>query len=232
MKSYVINFIRHGMTQANINGQYVGVTDIPVCEEGLNKLKQLKNDCIYPKVEAYYSSPLKRCIQTCGVIYPEAEPIVIDGLKECDFGDWETKTPSELKDNAQYQAWIKSGRQLTPPNGESGEQFKKRLCNAVEKLIEDLMRNGITSSAVFAHGGVIMAILSLYGLPKLNPYELIVANGCGYSVRVTPGLWMRDKVFEICEKIPLGHVEKIGGKFKNMIDEQIDGENGKKEENV
>ena len=69
-----------------------------------------------------------------------------------------------------------------------------------------------------------MAILAMYGLPKLDPYELIVANGCGYSVRVNAGLWMRDKVFEICEKIPLGHGEAISGKFKNMIDQQIAGE--------
>ncbi len=224
MKSYIINFIRHGMTEANIKGQYVGVTDISVCEEGFNKLKSLKNNCSYPKVETYYSSPLKRCIQTCKVIYPDAEPTVIEGLKECDFGDWEEKTPDDLKDNQEYHAWIKSGRELTPPNGESGEHFKERLCSAVENLINDLLKKGITSSAVFAHGGVIMAILAIYGLPKLDPYELIVANGCGYSVRVTPGLWMRDKVFEICEKIPLGHGEEISGKFKNMIEEQIDGE--------
>lgn len=222
MQSYIVNFIRHGMTEANINGQYVGVTDIPVCEEGVEKLKKLKENYAYPKVQAYYSSPLKRCIETCKIIYPEANPNIIENLKECNFGDWETKTPAELKDNDEYKAWIKSGQQLKPPNGESGKEFRERICKAVDDLIENLMKDGITNAAVFAHGGVIMTILAIYGIPKMDPFELVVANGCGYSVRVTPGLWMRDKVFEICEKIPAGHKEEISGNFKKMIDEQKD----------
>lgn len=222
MKSYVINFIRHGLTNANINGQYAGITDIPVCEEGIKRLEKLKNSYKYPKVDAYFSSPLTRCKQTCGVIYPDANPIVIDDLKECDFGDWEMKTPNDLQGNEEYKTWLKSGQQLKPPNGESGVEFRERICGALDSLVEKLMREGITSSAVFAHGGVIMTLLAVYGIPKKNPFELIVANGCGYSVRVTPGLWMRDKVFEICEKLPVGHNIEIEGKFKSMIDEQKD----------
>ena len=44
MQSYIIHFIRHGMTKGNVNGQYVGVLDIPVCEEGIKKLNDLKNN--------------------------------------------------------------------------------------------------------------------------------------------------------------------------------------------
>ena len=40
MQSYIIHFIRHGMTKGNVNEQYVGVVDIPVCEEGIKKLKE------------------------------------------------------------------------------------------------------------------------------------------------------------------------------------------------
>lgn len=222
MKSYVINFIRHGLTEANVRGVYAGISDIDVCEEGIKRLESLKNSYEYPKVDVYISSPLKRCRQTCKVIYPDANPIIIDGLRECDFGDWELKSPDDLKGNKDYEAWLKSGQQLKPPNGESGAEFRERICDALEKLIEDLMREGITTSAVFAHGGVIMTLLAMYGLPKRNPFELMVANGCGYSVRITPGLWMRDKVFEICEKLPLGHDVEIEGKFKSLIDEQKD----------
>lgn len=222
MKSYVINFIRHGLTEANVNGQYAGVSNIPVCEEGKQRLKALKNNYQYPKVGSYYSSPLVRCRQTCDIIYPGVSPIIIDDLKECNFGDWEMKTPKDLEGNQMYNEWLKSGQQLKPPNGESGIDFKNRICTAVEKLIETLMREGTTSSAVFAHGGVIMMILSKYGLPKMSPFNLIVANGCGYSIRVTPSLWMRDKVFEICDRLPLGFEGKLEGKFKEMIDHQKD----------
>lgn len=222
MKSYVVNFIRHGLTEANVNGQYAGVSNIPVCEEGLKRLNDLKSNYEYPKVDVYYSSPLVRCIQTCNTVYPGISPVIIEDLRECDFGDWEMRTPEDLKGNKHYEDWLKSGQQLKPPNGESGVEFKNRIEKAVEKLIEDLMRKGTTSSAVFAHGGVIMMLLSRYGLPKMNPFDLIVANGCGFSVRITPGLWMRDKVFEICERLPLGFKGELEGKFKEMIDHQKD----------
>ena len=92
MKSYTIHFIRHGMTEANINGQYAGSWDIPVCEEGKKKLIDLKENFEYPNVKEHYSSPLSRCLQTCDIIYPEAKINIVDGLKEWDFGDWEGKT--------------------------------------------------------------------------------------------------------------------------------------------
>lgn len=220
MKSYVINFIRHGMTEANVKGQYAGVTDVKVCTEGIEKLEKLKRECVYPKVDACYSSPLTRCIQTCKVIYPDAEPTVIDDLRECDFGEWEGKTPEDLKGNEDYEEWLKSGQKTKPPGGESGVEFEQRICGAVEKLVEDLMRSGTTSASVFAHGGVILVIMMKFGIERSDPYKFIVANGCGFSVRITPGIWMRDKVFEICEKIPFGHKEQIFGKFKKLLDEQ------------
>lgn len=220
MKSYVVNFIRHGLTQANIKGQYAGISDIPVCEEGVKKLENLRDSYEYPKVDAYFSSPLIRCRQTCNIIYPQAEPTIVEDLKECNFGDWEMKTPSELENNPDYKEWLKSGQRLKPPGGESGEEFENRIKKAVESLVDGLVRSGTTSAAVFAHGGVIMRIISYYGIPKMDPFEYIVDNGCGYSVRITPSLWMRNQVFEICHKLPVGYDGKISGKFKDLIDSQ------------
>lgn len=218
MQSYTIHFVRHGMTEANLTGKYAGVWNIPVCDEGKAKLQKLKNDFEYPKVQEYYSSSLKRCIQTCDIIYPNAEPIIIDGLKECNFGSWEGKTTKELLNNPEYMAWVKADRKTTPPGGENGADFYNRVCSAFEELVESLMRRKVTSSAVFTHGGVIMMILSSYGIPRAQFYDWIVDNGCGYSVRITPGLWMRNKVFEVYQKFPLGASGEVSGEFKELID--------------
>ena len=64
------------------------------------------------------------------------------------------------------------------------------------------------------HGGVIMTILSAYGIPKAGFYDWIVGNGCGYSVRITPGLWMRDKVMEVYAKVPKDLDEGAGRRSK------------------
>lgn len=218
MKSYTIHFIRHGMTEANINGQYAGSWDIPICEEGKKKLKELKENFEYPNVKEYYSSPLSRCLQTCDIIYPEAKINIIDGLKEWDFGDWEGKTTEELMKDERYVKWIESGRATSTPNGESGKDFGMRVCKSVEEIIHSLVTRGVDSAAIFTHGGVIMSILATYGFPRAEFLDWIVDNGCGYSVRITPSLWMRDKIFEVYDKVPEGSNNKIEGKFKDLID--------------
>ncbi len=218
MQSYVVHFIRHGLTEANLTGRYAGVWDIPVCKEGMEKLRDLKNSYEYPKAQEYYSSPLQRCIQTCDVIYPEIKPIIVDDLKECNFGDWEGKTTQELLGNESYLKWMKRGTNVVPPNGESWGDFYKRIGITFEKIVESMMRRKVTSASVFTHGGVIMTILAMYGLPRADFYEWMVDNGCGYSARITPGIWMREKVMEVYDKMPLGANREISGEFKNLID--------------
>ncbi|MBR0423279.1 MAG: histidine phosphatase family protein, partial [Clostridia bacterium] len=160
MKSYVIHFIRHGMTQANLNGQYAGSWDVPLCEKGKEKLKEIKERYDYPYVEEIYTSPLSRCKDTCGIIYNNSIPIVVEGFKECSFGDWEGKTTEELTSNPDYLNWIKGGGEVKPPNGESWKMFFERVCKSFENVVLSLMKRGVTTAAIFTHGGVIMTILS------------------------------------------------------------------------
>ena len=49
---------------------------------------------------------------------------------------------------------------------------------------------------------MIITLLSVYGLPQAKPFEWVCDNGYGYSLRVTPMLWMRDKVAEVYDLIP------------------------------
>ena len=93
MRTLKIHLIRHGATDANIKGQYIGCkTDMPLSPEGLNELRLLKENMDYPKVDRIYSSPLLRCKQTAAVLYPENNVVCVDNLKEYDFGIFEGKT--------------------------------------------------------------------------------------------------------------------------------------------
>lgn len=203
MKSYTIHLIRHGITPGNLLGQYVGRTDLPLAEEGIAQLEELKRRNPYPSAQVFYCSPLKRCIQTLRILYPQAQPIVVNDLRECDFGDWEGKTAQEIAAaDESFTHWVGSDEIITPPNGESGGVFMQRVCAAFEKIVEGMMRSGTGSAVVIAHGGTIMSILSAYGLPRANFYDWMTDNGCGYSLRITPGLWMRSMVAEVYETIP------------------------------
>ena len=47
-----------------------------------------------------------------------------------------------------------------------------------------------------------MTLLAVYGLPQAKPFDWAVESGCGYSMRVIPSLWMRDKVGEVYSRLP------------------------------
>ncbi|WP_099204252.1 histidine phosphatase family protein [Scatolibacter rhodanostii] len=202
MKSYTIHFIRHAPSEGNLEGRYIGRTESPLAMQSIRELLELKNKYPYPEAEAYYASPSTRCVDTLKILYPEADPEVILEMAECNFGDWENKTAEELKDDENFQKWMADGSQAAPPNGESGIVFMQRVCTGFEMLVKNMMHEGKTSAVLVTHGGVIMSILAAYGLPKANFYEWMSEPGHGYSVRITPSLWMRSMVMEVYDTLP------------------------------
>ena len=202
MKTYQIHLIRHGLTNENLNGQYIGSTDVPLSDEGINRLRKLKNEFTYPKADKLFSSPLLRCKQTANLLYPDNEIVKVDGLAECNFGEWEGKTALDLKNNEKFTQWLSNSSEVAPDGGESMNEFTTRILVSFEKLVEDIIKNNYKDTVIVTHGGVIMTILAAYGVPRAKFYDWVVNNGCGYSIRLMPSLWMRQKVAEVYSKIP------------------------------
>ena len=202
MKSYVIHFIRHGAIDETLAGKYIGTTDVPLSDKGKLALRKLDYEMKYPFTQVVFSSPLKRCTETCKILYPNLTPLIIANLSECNFGEWEGKTADELKDDADFRKWLAGDNTVKPPRGESNADFVRRICKMFESIVEGLMKTGTTESVIVTHGGVIMTLLAVYGLPQAKPFEWTMDNGFGYSVRITPMLWQRGKVTEVFKRIP------------------------------
>ncbi len=197
MRTLKIHLIRHGATDANYDGRYIGCkTDLPLAPEGLNELRLLKDDIDYPEIERLYSSPMLRCRQTGAVLYPDFEPVMVEELKEYDFGSFENKTAAELESNPNFIPWT-SGRLSAPPGGEDNSGFIKRICVGFNKIVLDMIEGGLTESAVIMHGGAIMMLLGVSAVPRSKPVEWTADNGRGYSVRVTPSLYHKSGVIEV-----------------------------------
>lgn len=197
MRTLKIHLIRHGATDANYDGRYIGCkTDLPLAPEGLNELRLLKDDIDYPEIERLYSSPMLRCRQTGAVLYPDFEPVMVEELKEYDFGSFENKTAAELESNPNFIPWT-SGRLSAPPGGEDNSGFIKRICVGFNKIVLDMIESGLTESAVIMHGGAIMMLLGVSAVPRNKPVEWTADNGRGYSVRVTPSLYHKSGVIEV-----------------------------------
>lgn len=202
MKSYYIQLIRNGLTAGNLDGRYIGHLDEPLSKEGIEQINEMKKEYKYPPVEAVFSSPLSRCTETAKLIYPAKEPIVMDGLIEYNFGEFEGKTAEELEAHPVFADWLRGEKDVTPPFGESNSDFSKRIANTFIKIVDGLIESGVTKSAIVTHGGVIMALLSFFGLPEAPMHEWLTPGGCGYTVRITPSLWSQGKKMEVIAQIP------------------------------
>lgn len=202
MKSYQINFIRHGQTEANLQGAYIGVTDVHLSPKGREQLLKISDEQGYPRTEMLISSALSRCLETCDAIFPSQNVTLNGAFSECNFGDWEGKTATQLAGEPKFAEWLSNSEKTPPPNGESGADFTRRVCRGFERLVNSMMTSGISSATIVTHGGVIMTLLAVYGLPQAHSYDWRMDCGYGYATRITPGLWMRDKVIEVYNTIP------------------------------
>lgn len=202
MKSYKIHLIRHGLTEANEKGLYIGLTDLMLSPLGLKDLLVKKERAVYPPATRFFTSPLSRCRQTLEVLYPGCRQEIVEGLSECDFGDWDGRSAEELQMDEGFCRWI-SGEQKTIPDGEDTEVFQKRVMEAFESIVESVMKSGDTDTVICTHGGVIMLIMAAYALPRADISQWGTESGCGFTLRVTPSLWMREPVAEALNYVPL-----------------------------
>ena len=90
-----IIFIRHLPTPGNEKRQYIGSTDESLSAGAVKAFRE--KEVRYPDVQSVITSPMKRCIETARLIYPETEIRMEPMLRECDFGEYEGKTYEELK---------------------------------------------------------------------------------------------------------------------------------------
>ena len=174
--------IRHGKTQGNLEGRYVGRTDEPLLESSKAELQNSMYRSFCP--DLVYSSKLLRCRQTAACIFPSKEICVWEGFEETDFGEFEYKNYEELNGHPAYQAWIDSGGLLAFPGGESGDDFRMRCRRAFLSCLGDAEEKGASRIAIVVHGGTIMAVMSAFSRPKKTFYEWQVKNGQGFQVSV------------------------------------------------
>lgn len=62
MKTYKLHLIRHGITQANLDGAYIGRTDLPLTDAGIAELEALRQTLDYPQVKLFYTSPDRKSV--------------------------------------------------------------------------------------------------------------------------------------------------------------------------
>ena len=195
-----VYLIRHGQTKGNSEHRYIGSrSDEPVTAEGLEMLSGTDHG-ISPGI--VITSGLLRTRQTASVMFPQISQKACAGLNEADFGEFDGKTYTELKDLPAFREYIESAGAVAPPGGESNPDFARRVAAAFNEELTYIIGAGIDEPAFVIHGGTIMALMAYYTGGERPFYEWMTANGCGYKVKINEDGWLKgDKRFTEYEEL-------------------------------
>lgn len=175
-----IYFIRHGQTKYNVEGRFVGSTDLPLTENGRKNIYDLWHErSKHIDKEVIYSSPMKRCIETAHIIFPDEHLEIIKNMREMNFGVFEGKTHDELMDMQAYRNFRATSGKEKIPHGESGIEFGMRVLKGFFEMIGHMNKNSYETAALICHGGVIMAIFSMLCEESDDIYYYHRDNGQG-----------------------------------------------------
>jgi len=178
-------FIRHAET--DLAGRFCGHSNPPVNVRGFRQIEELLKSLKNESIDSVYASDLSRSLITADAIGRAFGllPVVLPGLREIDFGEWEGLNWKEIeaRDRAYAEQWSEDYPNLPAPCGEPFETFRSRVLTQINLL---LAVSAQRCGAVVTHAGVMRVVLrSLCGLDEQEAWERTQAY-CGFF-RYRPG---------------------------------------------
>ena len=177
--SFILTLVRHGESEANVRHMLSGWLDVNLTDKGRRELEILRNTVKYPASEIYFSSPLKRCIETSHILFPDAEPIVRDDFLEINFRSmegWILSSKEEI--DAYFESWIADEPYI---DEETISDVMERGSEAILRTVRECRDKGLHSATIVMHSGIMRSsVVALFNLDKSAFLEMSVPNGLGY----------------------------------------------------
>lgn len=154
--------IRHAEVEERFHRVYGGRLEMGLSPRGQAQARCLAEHLRGLKLDAIYASPMRRVRETLAPLNGQcARPAAFcDALREIDFGDWTGLNFQQIRERYQAEPWdwlewLEQGRM---PNAENAAQIRARL----EPCLRQILANHAGQhTALFAHGGVIRALLAI-----------------------------------------------------------------------
>jgi len=171
-----IYLIRHGECAGNRQGLFRGRYDFPLNEVGCKQAESLARELKDVNLDAIYSSPLSRALETAKAICEGRgiEPIVEQGFNNIHLGSWEGRSKKEIAEKfpKEFRLWRTEPEKLRMQGAETLEKVQARAVKALARITEERMGEGF---AVLTHRAVIKPLIAgILGIPapyfwKLHP---------------------------------------------------------------
>ncbi len=153
--------IRHGETDWHVENRYVGTTDVPLNQRGMEQTAKLVERLKGEQIDCVYTSPLRRCSYMADLIAEShgLKPVVSGDIIEIDISRWDGRTYKEIieSDGEMLSGWIKDPLNTTIPGGESLSRVRDRTMRCVEEIHQNYPDG---TAVIVSHGGPLRAILA------------------------------------------------------------------------
>jgi broad specificity phosphatase PhoE len=181
--------VRHGETELNSAERYWGYTDVELGVLGFSQAERLRDRLATEKIDAIYSSDLKRALVTAKTIAARHQLGVTPcaELREINFGKVEGLNLEEVTEFfPEFAAKWRATRSvdLEFPDGESLTELGKRVGGFLDRLKKHTDEETVL---VVAHAGVIRTLIcQLVGLELRYLYHIHVDLGSLSVVELYP----------------------------------------------
>jgi broad specificity phosphatase PhoE len=160
-----IYLVRHGETESNRKGIFRGRLDILLSQRGKDQARDLRDYFKTIPLQAVYSSPLQRAIETAETAFPGLSPLVEPLIDNLDLGEWsgQNKNLVEEKFPQQWEAWVKRPESIRFPGGESLGDVLSRC----RLFLQKVLTSEVETLAAVSHRSVVKVLLAAaLGLEK------------------------------------------------------------------
>lgn len=205
--------LRHGQSQANVDGVLAGHLDSALTEDGMSQARRVAGALREVPIRRIVTSPLSRCRATAAAVaatHPDAgAPVAEDRLVEVRYGAW---TGRRLRDLAQEDLWqaIQStpSRVTFPADAEHPHEAMDDMAGRAWAAWRD-WDSRVTHEhgegaiwVIVSHGDVIKAVLARALGLDLDAFQSIVVDPASVSIihhqggrTAVSGLNLRDDTF-------------------------------------
>jgi len=156
---------RHGETVWNVEKIYRGRMDVNLDEVGIKQAELLGKYLSNWELEAIYSSPVKRAIDTANIVarYQKIGVHIAEGLIDFDYGEWQSLPEQEVKRlyPALLNEWHHNPHKVRMPGGESLEDVGRRAIEVVNYVLSKYQGSVVLVSHRVVNKVLICSLLGL-----------------------------------------------------------------------
>lgn len=181
----VLWLIRHPEPDEAVRGICYGSLDVPLSPRGIEQAESIGRWLSSRRLQAIYTSPAKRCVDTARCIAAGRSCAVEleDALRELDFGDLEGRSYEEIAASHPdlYREWMERPTEVHFPGGENFKQMADRVISGTRQLVSQHFGQHV---AFVTHGGAIRIILAeALGIPPNNVFRIAQHYGAVNCIR-------------------------------------------------